>query len=158
MQEMNNVPFATKPVKLAYMWRDVERRAARYGLPIKVPAPYPLQNYELANRVAVLGAAEDWCPEYVRATYRRWFVDGDEPGSEPNLSQTLNEFGQDPARVVTDAHSPAITTAYQATVDEARRRNVFGAPTFITRDGELFWGDDRLEDALAWHARGRLRE
>ena len=74
MQEMNNVPFATKPPKLAYMWRDVERRASKYGLPIKVPAPYPLQNFDLASRVAILGVMEGWCPDYMRASYRRWFV------------------------------------------------------------------------------------
>ena len=61
MQEMNNVPFATKPIKLAYMWRDVERRASKYDLPIKVPAPYPLKNFDLASRVAVLGEIEGWC-------------------------------------------------------------------------------------------------
>jgi 2-hydroxychromene-2-carboxylate isomerase len=53
MQEMDNVPFATKPVKLAYMWRDVERRASRYELPLNVPARYPLKNFDLASRVAV---------------------------------------------------------------------------------------------------------
>jgi len=58
MQKMKNIPFATKPIKLAYMWRDVERRALKYGLPIKVPAPYPLKNFDLASRVAVLGETE----------------------------------------------------------------------------------------------------
>jgi 2-hydroxychromene-2-carboxylate isomerase len=155
MVEMNNVPFATKPTKLAYMWRDVERRAQLYGLPINVPAPYPLKQFDLANRVAILAAREGWCPDYVRATYRRWFVDGHEAGSEPNLSQALVEIGQDPLRVVTAAESATIGDAYAAATDEARRQNVFGAPTFITR-GEMFWGDDRLDDALAWHARGRM--
>ena len=75
-QEMNNVPFATKPTKLAYMWRDVERRASLYGLPIKVPAPYPLKEFDLANRIAILGQAEGWCADYVRATYRRWACRG----------------------------------------------------------------------------------
>ena len=52
MQEMDNIPFATKPTKLAYTWRDVERRASKYGLLSMVPAPYPLKNLDLANRVA----------------------------------------------------------------------------------------------------------
>ena len=155
MQEMNNIPFATKPTKLAYMWRDVERRASRYGLPIVVPAPYPLKQFDLANRVAVLGEMEGWCPEYVRATYRRWFVDGQEAGSEPNLSDSLIEIGQDPTRVISLAKSHHVGEAYQAATDEARKLNVFGAPTFVTR-GEVFWGDDRLDDAVVWHATGRL--
>jgi 2-hydroxychromene-2-carboxylate isomerase len=155
MLEMNNVPFATKPMKLTYMWRDVERRASLYGVPINVPAPYPLKNFDLANRVAVLAEIEGWCPDYVRVTYRRWFVEGDEAGSEPNLTLSLTEIGQEPSRVISLAESDDIGKAYEAVTDEARRLNVFGAPTFITR-GEVFWGDDRLDDALAWHSAGRL--
>ena len=156
MQEMNNVPFATKPIKLAYMWRDIERRASRYDLPLKVPAPYPLKNFDLASRVAVLGETEGWCPNYVRASYRRWFVEGKEVGAEPNLSESLSEIGQDPNRVIAAANAETIGRAYDANTHEARRLNIFGSPTFVVR-GELFWGDDRLEDALAWQTNGTLR-
>jgi 2-hydroxychromene-2-carboxylate isomerase len=153
---MNNVPFAAKPIKLAYMWRDIERRASRYDLPLKVPAPYPLKNFDLASRVAVLGETEGWCPNYVRASYRRWFVEGKEVGAEPNLSESLSETGQDPNRVIAAANAEAVGRAYDANTHEARRLNIFGSPTFVVR-GELFWGDDRLEDALAWHTNGTLK-
>jgi len=149
MVEMDNVPFSTKPVKQAYMWRDIERRAAVYGLPVKVPAPYPLEEFDLANKVAVLGAAEGWCPDYVRASYKRWFQEGLPAGSEPNLSQSLDEIGQDAERVRRAALGDDIKQAYFAATDEARSLSVFGAPTFVV-DGEVFWGDDRLEDAVNW--------
>ena len=155
MSEQNNIPFATKPIKAAYMWRDIERRSAKYGLPVRVPAPYPLKEFDLANRVAILGRQEGWCSEYARASYRRWFVDGMEAGSEPNLSETLKEIGQDPNRVVPLAHSDGVGTAYVAATDEARKLNIFGAPTFAVR-GEIFWGDDRLDDAIEWHRSGKL--
>jgi 2-hydroxychromene-2-carboxylate isomerase len=155
MQEMSNIPFATKPIKLAYMWRDVERRASKYGLPSRVPAPYPLKNLELANRVAILGESEGWCADYVRATYRRWFVDGEEAGAEPNVSESLREIGQEPGRVIVAASHDSIGYALEAATAEAKKLNIFGAPTFVTR-GELFWGDDRLEDAIAWHTSGTL--
>ena len=115
MQEMNNIPFATKPIKLAYMWRDVERRASKYGLPIRVPAPYPLKNFDLAHRVAVLGELEGWCPAYVRASYRRWFVEGKESGAEPisqrpcaRLAKTLIASSKQQTRSPSDA--PMMTT------------------------------------------------
>lgn len=149
MMEQNNRPFVGKPVKTAYMWRDIERRAERYGLPIRVPAPYPLQEMELANRVAALGAREGWCADYTVATYRRWFQQGLEPGSEPNLSDSLREIGQDPGRVLALARSSDIGDALTAAVDTARALNVFGSPSFIVGD-EVFWGDDRLDDALHW--------
>ena len=72
MVEQNNIPFRTKPVKLAYMWRDIERRAALYGLPFAGPAPYPLKDVSLADGVALIGAREGWCLEYAAAV----IVDG----------------------------------------------------------------------------------
>jgi 2-hydroxychromene-2-carboxylate isomerase len=156
MQEMNNVPFATKPIKLVYMWRDIERRASKYEVPLKVPTPYPLKNFDLASRVAVLGEIEGWCPNYVRASYRRWFVQGKEVGAEPNLSESLNEIGQDPDRVIVAANAETVGRAYDENTNEARRLNIFGSPSFVV-GGEVFWGDDRLDDAIAWYTNGTLR-
>src|SRR4029450_5209117 len=100
MREQQNTPFATKPIKMGYMWRDIERRAAMYGLSAKVPPPSPLQEFDLANRLALVGMEEGWGKPYIEASYRRWFVDGQEPAMEPNLTASLKEVGQDPARVV----------------------------------------------------------
>ena len=99
MIEMDNRP-AAKPKKLEYMWRDLHRRAEMYGFAFEGEAPYPLKNFDLANRVAIVGAQEGWCADYVRATYRRWFVEKQECGTEPNLSDSLREIGEDPARVI----------------------------------------------------------
>ena len=150
MLEMDNVPFPpTKQVKADYMWRDIERRAQGYGFEAKVPAPYPLNEFDLANRIAVIGMQEGWCSEYVIATYRRWFVDGLEPGSEPNVSESLREIDQDPERVLELAADETIAKAYLSQTEQAQSKRIFGSPSFIV-DGELFWGDDRLEDAVNW--------
>ncbi len=157
MVEQDNIPFRNKPIKAGYMWRDIERRAVKYGLPVSVPAPYPLKEFDLANRVAVVGTQEGWCAKYVQAAYRLWFVDGLEAGSEPNLSQSIQEAGQDPSRVIAVANSQTVGAAYQAATDEARSLKIFGAPTFNV-DGEIFWGDDRLEDAVDWHRNACLNQ
>lgn len=150
MIEMDNIPFANKPIKARYMWRDIERRADQYGIDAVVPLPYPLPEFDLANRVAVLGRQEGWCRDYVTATYRRWFQDGQAAGSEPNLSQSLAEIGQSPERVIERANSPEIEAAYSNATDEARAHGIFGSPSFVVGN-ELFWGDDRLEEAVRWH-------
>ena len=153
MREMDNVPFPpSKKVKVDYMWRDIERRAQDYGFSARVPAPYPLAEFDLANRVAVLGMQEGWCEDYVQATYRRWFLDGEEAGGEPNLPQTLSEIGQDLARVLDLANSPDLEAAYLEQTARAQELGIFGSPSFMV-DGELFWGDDRLEDAIRWAQR-----
>lgn len=149
MIEQNNIPFKDKPVKTAYMWRDIERRAERYGLDPKLPAPYPLPGLVLANLVATLAAEEGWIEDYVRATYRRWFEEGLPAGEEPNLSESLKEIGQDPEQVLPRARSERIERALAASTDEAMDLGVFGSPTFVV-NGEVFWGDDRLDDAILW--------
>jgi 2-hydroxychromene-2-carboxylate isomerase len=154
MVEMDNRPIS-KPLKLAYMWRDLHRRAEMYGFAFEGQAPYPPKDAALANYVAVVGAQEGWCEDYVRATYRRWFIEKQEPGSEPNLSGSLREIGEDPARVIALAQKQDAQDTFRAATDEARALGIFGAPTFVAR-GEVFWGDDRLEDAVTWAQRGTL--
>lgn len=154
MIEMDNIP-ARKPAKLAYAWRDLERRAATNLCDFRTRPPYPLKGFDLANRIAIVGAGEGWCPDYARATYARWFGLGEEAGSEPNVSKSLREIGQDPARVIELAQSDEIGRAYDSATAEAKSLGIFGAPTFVTR-GEIFWGDDRLDDAVRWHAKGTL--
>ncbi len=153
MTEMDNRHLAGKPVKYRYMWRDIERRAAVHGFPANVPVPHPIAELDLANRVAILGMAEGWGVAYVRATYRRWFQDGLEPGSDPNLCDSLREAGQESARVCALAAGNAVGHAYDAATDEARALGIFGSPTFVVDGSELFWGDDRIEHAINWHRR-----
>ena len=152
MIEMDNIP-AKQPVKLAYSWRDVERRAQEYGFAFRPRPPYPLKNFDLANRIAIVGAAEGWCADYARAAYRRWFLDHEEAGSDRSNAQCLEEIGQDARRVLERAASEETTRAYETATAEARSLGIFGVPTFATR-GEIFWGDDRLETAIRWHQGG----
>jgi 2-hydroxychromene-2-carboxylate isomerase len=156
LQEMKHIPFADKPAKMRYMWRDIERRAMRYGLPVKVPAPYPAKQSVVANLVATLGMREGWGADFVRAAYRRWFQEGEETGSEPNLSASLHEIGQDPARVLALAHSAATNDRLLSETESAKRLGIFGSPTFVVGH-ELFWGDDRMEDAITWCRSGQVR-
>lgn len=149
MLEQNNIPFKDKPVKTAYMWRDIERRAQRYGLSPRIPSPYPLPGLVLANQIATVGVEEGWVREFTRATYRRWFENGEPAGEEPNNSASLREVGLEPVRVLATAQSERIEKALARETDEAMRAGIFGSPTFVV-DREIFWGDDRLEDAVSW--------
>ena len=156
MIEQNNIPFRDKPIKMNYMWRDIERRAQMYQLPARLPAPYPLREFDLANKVAIVGANTDWGKAYIQAAYRRWFQEGQEPGSEPNLSDSLREAGQRPEAIIEQARSESIERRYQQATLEAKLLGIFGSPTFAV-NGELFWGDDRLDDAIDWLRHGRVQ-
>ncbi len=156
MVAMDNIPFSKKPIKAQYMWRDVERRATMYGIAWSGIPHYPLQHLPFANRIALIGMREGWGTDYVRAAYRRWFGSGEDISIEPSLSENLREIGQDPQRVLALAASGESKSDLQAETDEAAALGVFGSPTFAVGK-ELFWGDDRLDDAIAWHREGRLR-
>ena len=156
LQEMKHIPFADKPAKSAYMWRDIERRAAMYDIQVNLPAPYPAKQSVLANLVAIVGMRESWGADYVGAAYRRWFQLGQETGSEPNVSESLRDIGQDPVRVLALANSVDANAALAAETNAARELGIFGSPTF-TVGRELFWGDDRLEDAISWCRFGHVK-
>ena len=149
MREQNNIPFATKPVKMSYMWRDLERRAARFGVPFNGIPPYPIDAAELANHVATLAAGEGWCREFTQAAYRCWFLDKQDPGEPDNLRGILAALGRDGDDCIARASAERTKLAYLATTDRARTLGIFGSPTFVVGQ-EIFWGDDRLEDALDW--------
>ena len=70
MMEMNNIPFTPpeKKSKSDYMWRDIERRSINYGLKAKLPAPYPLKEFDLANKLAVLALNDGWIEKYITKT------------------------------------------------------------------------------------------
>jgi 2-hydroxychromene-2-carboxylate isomerase len=150
MNEMNNHPFPPdKKNKVDYMWRDIERRAEGYGFFAKTPVPYPLTEFDLANKLAILGLNEGWGIDYVRLTYKRWFQEGKEPATEPNISEIFQELKIDQNKAMEDVMKDEIENQYQLNTNNARDNKVFGSPTFVVNK-EIFWGDDRMEDSISW--------
>lgn len=156
LREQDNSPFLGKPDKLRYMWRDIERRAQRCGIPFAGPTLYPIDPESRASHVATLAQAEGWCEPFVREVYRTWFLDKLDPGSPQVLAGIVARVGQ-PADVLERAQAPEVQARYAANTVAARAEGVFGSPSFVTADGEVFWGDDRLEEALEWACSGRPR-
>jgi 2-hydroxychromene-2-carboxylate isomerase len=145
-------PFLPFPQKLRYMWRDLERRAATHGLPYRQPSHYP-PNTLLTARVGMLAATEGWCREFTERSFALHWTEDIAIGSDANLSASLAALGKDASRVLSQAQSAANKDLLRVATDEAKALGLFGSPSFVTR-GELFWGDDRLEDALAWAQAG----
>lgn len=140
-------PFPDDSPRTAYMWRDLERRAAELGLPYRRPAQYPVDSLPTA-RAALVGAREGWCRAFTEEAFRLHWTEGCLIGTIDNSSRALEHAGQDPARVAALAAAPATKDAMRAQTARALERGIFGAPSFVVA-GELFWGDDRLEQALA---------
>ena len=150
MKEMNNIPFPKDKInKVNYMWRDIERRAESYGFFAKTPVPYPLSEFDLANQIAILGLDKGWGTDYIRLTYKKWFQEGKEPAIDPSISEICKELGLNKNEIVSEAKSEIFEKKYISNTDSARENKVFGSPSFIV-ENEIFWGDDRMEDAIKW--------
>ena len=151
-QGWDNSPFNLYPVKGRYMWRDLERICTGLALPFTRPSVFP-QNTLMASRVALVGLAQGWGEDFCRAVYAAEFGDGRDIGKPDAIAGVLSGLGQDAQAVMTEAQSDAIKGGLRAQTEEASRLGIFGAPSFVTPDGELFWGNDRLDAALDWAGR-----
>jgi 2-hydroxychromene-2-carboxylate isomerase len=152
-QGWNDSPFNLYPAKGAYMWRDMERLCSRYGLPFKRPSAFP-RNGVRAARVALLGAEAAWGPGFVEAVYRANFGDDRDIGDPELLVLLVDEQGVDGRGILAQAESPEWKPRLREQTERAEKLGIFGAPTFVVGT-ELFWGSDRLEEALELAARRR---
>ena len=147
-------PFNLYPEKGRYMWRDLERLCDDLDVPFQRPDPFP-QNSLLAARVALAGLDQSWGEAFCVAVFRAQFGDGRRIDDAAVIGDLVARLHIDPQPVLAAAGSDAIKQRLRAQTDEAQRLGLFGAPSFITADGELFWGNDRLEAALRWARRVR---
>ncbi|HXX25447.1 MAG TPA: 2-hydroxychromene-2-carboxylate isomerase [Pseudolabrys sp.] len=151
-QGWDNSPFNLYPAKGRYMWRDLERICASLDLPFVQPAQFP-QNTLLAARVAIAALSEDWGEDFCRALYRAEFGEGRDLAEPQTIAAVLTSLGRDAGAMMEQARDDAVKGALRAQTEEAQRIGIFGAPAFVAADGELFWGNDRLEAALDWTLR-----
>lgn len=141
-------PFNVQPIRGSYMWRDLERLCAKYQLPFRRPAIFP-QNSVLAARVALVAVKDPWGGDFVRAVFQANFAEGKDI-SQPGVLQSVLERLEVPAEaVMAEATSEAMKPVLRAQTEAASKLGIFGAPNFVA-SGELFFGQDRLEDAVAW--------
>jgi 2-hydroxychromene-2-carboxylate isomerase len=148
-QGWNTSPFNLYPAKGNHMWRDIERHCALMGLPpLKRPDPFP-QNGLLAARVAI-ALPDESRPALSRAVFRAEFTQAKSIADRALIAQILRDCGIDADAALAAAETPDNKTALRFATEEARSLGIFGAPSFVTAAGELFWGNDRLEQALAW--------
>ncbi|WP_120632437.1 2-hydroxychromene-2-carboxylate isomerase [Ruegeria sp. EL01] len=144
-QGWNTSPFNLYPAKGRYMWRDMQRLCAKRNLPLTRPDPFP-QNSLKAARLALAVEATDLRADFVRAVYRAEFGDGRDISDADVLHDCL-KTAKLPADTLDRIQDQDIKNALFKQSARAKEHGLFGAPSFLAR-GELFWGDDRLDDAI----------
>jgi 2-hydroxychromene-2-carboxylate isomerase len=156
LRENGVKPFPPGASKTAYMWRDLERRAQMHEISFpSEPPPYPCDPDILNFRVALVAFEQGWAQEHARASYDWWFRRGTPVGLGENRVPFLRSLGKDADAIIARAHSEDIDAKIIASADEARELGLFGSPHFVV-GREVFWGDDRLEDAVSWAKHGNV--
>lgn len=144
----NDSPFNIYPPKGRYMWRDLERLAGKYGLPFTMPSRFPRSGL-LAARVALVGVEQGWVAPFSRAVMSANFAEDREIGEPAVIEEILVKMNLPAGALLDAAAAPEIKDGLRAQTARAAELGLFGAPSFRVGD-ELFWGNDRLDDALAW--------
>ncbi|MFN4012033.1 MAG: 2-hydroxychromene-2-carboxylate isomerase [Pannonibacter sp.] len=151
-QGWSTSPFNLFPAKGRYMWREMERMTEEAGLPLVQPDPFP-QNGLIAARIAHANRKADWAGAFIRAVFMAEFGEGRDISDPALIAALLLDLGADARAVMAAADSIEVKIGLRAAVAEAETLGIFGAPSFVTDDGELYWGNDRLEDAVEWALR-----
>lgn len=148
----NDSPFNIYAAKGRYMWRDLARVCDADGLPLKLPPVRFPQNGLKAARLALAGEKDGWTPAFTRAVFAANYAEQKDISEEATLRAVLGNVGVDADTALAAAESADVKEALKAQTAEAEARGIFGAPSLTVGD-ELFWGNDRLEAALAWAKR-----
>ena len=144
-------PFVMQKEKSEYVWQDMARQCNKYGLPWTRPSSFPRLAL-LPMRVALLGAEQPWMADYCRMTMMLNFAEDQDINAPEHVASVLSELGLPAAKIIAEAQSERNKLLLRQQTESARARGIFGAPTFFV-GREMFWGNDRLDDALALAAR-----
>jgi 2-hydroxychromene-2-carboxylate isomerase len=150
-QGWDNSPFNIYPAKGRYMWRDLERICEAQGLAWKRPSVFPRGSL-LATRIACRYAEAAWIGDFVRDVYEASFARDESIAEVTVIARSLERAGQMPEPILEAAGTQLVKDQLRQQTERAMRLGIFGAPTLVVGD-ELFWGGDRIEQAIAWHAR-----
>jgi 2-hydroxychromene-2-carboxylate isomerase len=148
-QGWTDSPFNLYPAKGRNMWRDLERICEAEDLPLKQPPFRFPQNGLKVARIALAGVTDGWTPAFTRAVYTANFAEQKDIADDGVLATILGKLGVDAEQAVSAANSSDNKQALKAQTEEAIARGIYGAPSFLVGQ-ELFWGNDRLEQAVAW--------
>lgn len=140
-------PFVLQKIKGDYTWRDMARQCEKYGLPWRQPRAFP-RTALLPMRVALVGADQGWIAPFARRMMAMNFAADRDIDNLEAVSEVLAELDLDARAIVALALTQDNKQRLRRQTEQAQALNLFGAPSFIS-DGELFWGNDRLDDALA---------
>ncbi|MDO8652113.1 MAG: 2-hydroxychromene-2-carboxylate isomerase [Undibacterium sp.] len=149
----NNSPFVLQKEKGAYVWQDMTRQCKKYRLPWTRPTDFPRASL-LPMRVALVGAEQPWMSEYCQRIMQINFVEDRPIDHADVVNEVLTSLNLPASDILLAAQSEENKRRLRLQTEQAHQRGIFGAPTFFVGT-DMFWGNDRLEDALIFAAQSK---
>lgn len=137
------------PAKGRWLINDLKRWAARYGVPLEMPAAFPINTLTLmrgATGIQLHQPAD--LARYLTAVFNGIFAQGLAMGEPTVVADVLRSADFEPADILALADDPQVKQALIATTEEAVARGVFGAPSIFVGE-EMHFGQDRLDFVAA---------
>ena len=141
-----NSPFVLQKEKGDYVWRDMVRQCAKYGLEWVQPSAFPRLGV-VPLRIVLVGTYEPWVGSFSKKVMELNFARDQDINDPDRMSQILTDLGLPASDILGLAQAEPTKLRLREQTDCARQRGIFGAPTFFV-GSEMFWGNDRLDDAL----------
>jgi len=153
-QGWQDSPFNIYPVKGRYMWRDLTRLCQWYDIPFHKPTGFP-RNGLLPSRIICANPGAPWLTDFIQAVFTANFVHDQDISQQDVIAPILQKLSLDSDAILTQTQAPEVKNALRLQTEEAIKREIFGAPTITVgnaeRGYEVFWGNDRVEHAIAWY-------
>jgi 2-hydroxychromene-2-carboxylate isomerase len=150
----DNSPFVLQQAKGNYVWQDMPRQCRKYGLPWQQPSQFPRRSV-LPTRIALLGEEQSWMGAYCRRIMRMNFAEDRDIDNADAVGDVLTELGLSAEQLLQEAGTDAHRQRLRDRTELAKARGIFGAPMFFVGN-DMYWGNDRLDDALADAATAQL--
>ncbi len=152
---IENSPFVLQKEKGAYVQQDMTRLCRKYGLsPWHRPSVFPRLGV-LPLRIALLGVGQPWIGAFCRQVMELNFVHDQDINQPEQMAPIVAELGLSVVDILERAQSEQIKARLREETEQARSQGIFGAPTFFVGT-EMFWGNDRLDDALLFASEQKL--
>ena len=157
-QGIADSPFNLHREKGAWMWRDLARACERAGVPLKRPTVFPRSSLHAARAALACEADGLDVAAFSRAVFDANFARDQDIGDVGRLGEICAEIDYPGGEVMARAATDPIKQALKDQTARAMAKGLFGAPSFVADDGELFWGFDRMEEALAYAASSQRQD
>ncbi len=137
---------ANIPEKGRYMWKDVTRRSEKNDWPFKKPDAFPCFAL-FASRIGTIAESQPWGGDFCKRIFQKYFEENIDVSRAEPIIEVLQSLGLDADKVMDEAQLEENKDLLKKQNEVALEKGIFGAPMFFA-NGEMFWGDDRLEDAI----------